>query len=322
MALNQLVDRTDLPRWSGAPTRDPFRSANISDQAGAVTVVPAAKKLALSSILQQTGSSVAVINRQLVGEGETIEGYMIEKIDTDRVWVTGSNGLESVGFKSDLSRTNDRLGRFWRSQFPMPIRNDIHWQPDAGSPAGGPAFVRLKSTISTQPEISARNLSPKANMKTETAIPILQSSALAAPVGLIILALTALPASAQSGMSRLNQLFKPRKYHESAPESLVAVQTPLPAPAPEPIEQAPTPAPTVETPSAAMVETPSAPAAAPGMVAPGNGKTVYKFRADNEDFIRMALAELACANDLNIVPDNNVTGIVTLDVYAICRWRI
>ena len=34
----------------------------------------------------------------------------------------------------------------------MPIRNDINWQPDAGSQAGAAAFLRLKSAISTQPE--------------------------------------------------------------------------------------------------------------------------------------------------------------------------
>ena len=109
VALDQPLERTDLPRWSGSPTRDPFRSAHVSNPDGSMTIVPAAKKLALSSILRQTGGSVAVINLQIVGEGDTIEGFLIQKIETDRVWVTGANGLEAVGFKSDLAaRTNDR----------------------------------------------------------------------------------------------------------------------------------------------------------------------------------------------------------------------
>ena len=41
--------------------------------------------------------------------------------------------------------------------------------------------------------------------------------------------------------------------------------------------------------------------------------TVYSFQADNLD-VRAALATFARANNLNIVPDNDITGTVTVDV--------
>jgi len=43
------------------------------------------------------------------------------------------------------------------------------------------------------------------------------------------------------------------------------------------------------------------------------GKTLFSFQADKVE-LRQALAQFARANDLNIVPDNDVTGEVTLDV--------
>jgi len=42
-------------------------------------------------------------------------------------------------------------------------------------------------------------------------------------------------------------------------------------------------------------------------------KTLYSFHAENLE-LKMALAMFARANNLNIVPDNDVTGMVTLDV--------
>jgi MSHA biogenesis protein MshL len=67
---------------------------------------------------------------------------------------------------------------------------------------------------------------------------------------------------------------------------------------------------------------PAAPAEAPVVIQPPptppveletKGKTVYSFQATDLD-LRSALATFAKANDLNIVPDNDVAGTVTLDV--------
>ena len=45
-----------------------------------------------------------------------------------------------------------------------------------------------------------------------------------------------------------------------------------------------------------------------------HGKIIEKFRADNLD-LKTALALFASQNDLNIVVDNDVEGLVTLDVH-------
>src|SRR5439155_19439019 len=44
------------------------------------------------------------------------------------------------------------------------------------------------------------------------------------------------------------------------------------------------------------------------------GKTLYSFRADNVE-LRTALALFARANNPNIVPDQDVTGEVTVDIH-------
>ncbi|MFM2082942.1 MAG: hypothetical protein RL380_1633, partial [Verrucomicrobiota bacterium] len=73
--------------------------------------------------------------------------------------------------------------------------------------------------------------------------------------------------------------------------AIAAVTAPEPAPAPAPAAPA---APTVNDEMA--------------------GKIVKSFRADNLD-LKSALALFASQNNLNIVPDNDITGTVTLDVH-------
>src|SRR5439155_3855228 len=90
-----------------------------------------------------------------------------------------------------------------------------------------------------------------------------------------------------------------------------------------------------QNPPRAAAETPAATADPPAVAAPAspgleaapvypprpsgtpadhaNGKTLYSFQA-NELELKSALATFARANNLNIVPDNDVAGIVTLDV--------
>lgn len=104
-----------------------------------------------------------------------------------------------------------------------------------------------------------------------------------------------------------------------------AAQTPAEAPAQTPSVQTPSvqtaEAPTAPAPgaeSAAAVPAPAASTAAPAPAADSlgahtQGKQVYDFRADNLD-LKTALAAFARKNNLNIVPDNDVMGQVTLDV--------
>lgn len=73
----------------------------------------------------------------------------------------------------------------------------------------------------------------------------------------------------------------------------------------------PPPAPVAAIPPASVVYTPPpAPVTAPEVA---EDKTVYSFQASALD-LRTALATFARANNLNIVPDNDVSGTVTVDV--------
>jgi hypothetical protein len=99
----QPLAGASLPRWAEAPHRDPFHSPDVSSQPGGGGTNSAAAKLVLSSILQQTGNSVAVLNGRVVGEGDTAEGFLVDKIEASQVWVSGPNGREAVGFKSEVS---------------------------------------------------------------------------------------------------------------------------------------------------------------------------------------------------------------------------
>jgi MSHA type pilus biogenesis protein MshL len=87
-------------------------------------------------------------------------------------------------------------------------------------------------------------------------------------------------------------------------------------PATNPPTFSPVPAtPPVTTPPPAVVQAPPPAPAQPAV--PGEeeikDKTLYSFQATDLD-LKSALAAFARANNLNIVPDNDVAGIVTLDV--------
>lgn len=79
-------------RWMHGGPRDPF-GTRYDSQRQAVNV------LALKGIWRQTGSNLAVINGTVVAQGERILDFTVEKIEPDRVWVTGPNGREELSFK-------------------------------------------------------------------------------------------------------------------------------------------------------------------------------------------------------------------------------
>lgn len=107
-AFDKSRVRNDSAQWAESPRRDPFRSPHAASQESASkTNVPAGQLLTLSSILRQTGGSVAVINRKVVDEGDQIAGFRIVKIEAERIWVSGPNGDESVGFKRLATTSTD-----------------------------------------------------------------------------------------------------------------------------------------------------------------------------------------------------------------------
>src|ERR1017187_9403853 len=96
------------------------------------------------------------------------------------------------------------------------------------------------------------------------------------------------------------------------------VPAPVVVPVAAPIVQAvvlPAPAPAALLPSAPTING-SVPTLSPqeaSIDAHAKGKTLYSFQADQLD-LRAALAMFAHNNNLNIVPDNDILGTVTLDL--------
>lgn len=88
--------RPRVLEWLEAPRRDPFQLYSAS--ARATDGPRAADVLALKAIWRQTGGSLAVINGQVLGEGDEISGFKLERIEGDMVWVRGTNGSERIEF--------------------------------------------------------------------------------------------------------------------------------------------------------------------------------------------------------------------------------
>lgn len=93
----------DLDRvgWAfdGSPPRDPFQlTGSVSPPARLVP--PASEVLALSAIWRQTGESLAVINGRILRPDDSIEGFQIESIESNLVWVHGPAGSEPLEFRS------------------------------------------------------------------------------------------------------------------------------------------------------------------------------------------------------------------------------
>lgn len=83
-------------RWIESPRRDPFRLDRT--QAESPSGPPAAQLLFLRAIWRQTGSQLAIINDQILREGEKLQGFAIETIEAEAVWVRGTNGRERLTF--------------------------------------------------------------------------------------------------------------------------------------------------------------------------------------------------------------------------------
>jgi hypothetical protein len=90
----------DSARWSEA-RRDPFQrkmAATATNQAKAYP--PAMQLLHLKGVWRQSGSTLAVVNDQVITEGDGILAFTVQSIEDTRIWVTGPNGREAVEFKA------------------------------------------------------------------------------------------------------------------------------------------------------------------------------------------------------------------------------
>ncbi len=115
--------RIDLAQLEWAkfrsPRRDPFaaveRAITTSKPVGASAnaSVKARESLVLKAVWLQDNGSLAVINDQIVGEGDSVLGFRIEKIAAGGVVVQGVDGPESVGFSrqsASAGGTNNAAG--------------------------------------------------------------------------------------------------------------------------------------------------------------------------------------------------------------------
>jgi hypothetical protein len=81
-------------RWTASPRRDPFQFERRGQDG------PSARDLLkLSGIWRQANSTLAVLNNRVIHEGENILGFTVQTVESDRVWVQGPNGRESLEFK-------------------------------------------------------------------------------------------------------------------------------------------------------------------------------------------------------------------------------
>ncbi|MCC6233096.1 MAG: hypothetical protein IT580_10665 [Verrucomicrobiales bacterium] len=101
-SMDRATIREQALRWLQAATRDPFLAIHVPGRVKPKGP-PASDNLQVSAILRQTGSQLAVINQLIVGEGDKIAGYALERIEGDGVWVRGTNGLERVQIRGPIS---------------------------------------------------------------------------------------------------------------------------------------------------------------------------------------------------------------------------
>jgi hypothetical protein len=90
--------RSSAPAWAQAPRRDPFHA-----RGGIKDGKSAREQLTLMGTLQQTRSTLAVVNNQVLSAGDTILGFKIESVDENVVWVSGPNGRESIEFRYSVT---------------------------------------------------------------------------------------------------------------------------------------------------------------------------------------------------------------------------
>lgn len=83
--------------WIESPQRDPFQT--FVPPPPKVEGPRAVDVLALRGIWRQSGAQFAVVNNQVLTEGDSIQSFRIEKIEASTVWVRGTNGAERLDFQ-------------------------------------------------------------------------------------------------------------------------------------------------------------------------------------------------------------------------------
>lgn len=90
------VAESNFTRIVESQPRDPFQITEV-----VVPVSPTyspVSLLKLRAIWRQSGSRAVVINGRVYVEGDTVEGFQIDRIDGDRVWLKGPEKIEQLVF--------------------------------------------------------------------------------------------------------------------------------------------------------------------------------------------------------------------------------
>src|SRR5262249_39762523 len=95
--------------WVESPARDPFLLLGVQvpdlRDTGPDTNSPV-RRMKLRGIWDQTGSRLAVIDREVYRQGDEIDGYKIIEIGSDEVWFQGPRNKERLGLEKSAPRTN------------------------------------------------------------------------------------------------------------------------------------------------------------------------------------------------------------------------
>ena len=106
LVLTNKIDREfaelHFDGWVEWPQRDPFLLVPPDPEELSALTETNSPVLSwkLRALWAQTGSRLAVINHGTYREGDEIEGYRIDKIDTSGVWFVGPREKERLGFDS------------------------------------------------------------------------------------------------------------------------------------------------------------------------------------------------------------------------------
>ena len=106
--------------------RDPFQLIGAPSRTKRDPSIPSpVLSWKLKAIWRQTGGSLAAINNGVFAEGQDIQGYKLERIEGDRVWFQGPDGMESLDFnKKAIVLTSAPKGTNFIERFLGPEQAD------------------------------------------------------------------------------------------------------------------------------------------------------------------------------------------------------
>ncbi|HLG22761.1 MAG TPA: hypothetical protein VI382_08085 [Candidatus Manganitrophaceae bacterium] len=97
MNIAYLEQKRILTRWG----RDPF---SLPPPSGGEPSIEGREPLSLSAIIYREGKGAAIINDQIVREGDRIEGLEVEQVFSDRVFLREGSRVKELKVRQFLSK--------------------------------------------------------------------------------------------------------------------------------------------------------------------------------------------------------------------------